>query len=91
MITIPRSAVLELTYRCNHYCRFCSCPWENKEGTYQKGKELSGAQWCLVIDKLYSLGVESISVSGGECLLYKELPVVLEYLNKKIESEINSV
>lgn len=35
----PKSAVLELTYRCNHFCKFCSCPWENKKGSYPKGIE----------------------------------------------------
>ncbi len=24
---LPTVAVLEMTYRCNHACRFCSCPW----------------------------------------------------------------
>ena len=24
---LPSTAVLELTYRCNHECIFCSCPW----------------------------------------------------------------
>ncbi|HEY3444957.1 MAG TPA: hypothetical protein VGK67_01285 [Myxococcales bacterium] len=24
---LPRTAVLEMTYRCNHVCLFCSCPW----------------------------------------------------------------
>ena len=24
---LPSVAVLEMTYRCNHACRFCSCPW----------------------------------------------------------------
>ena len=24
---LPATAVLEMTYRCNHACLFCSCPW----------------------------------------------------------------
>ena len=29
---LPATAVLEMTYRCNHRCMFCSCPWEDPEG-----------------------------------------------------------
>lgn len=36
---LPPVAALELTYRCNHQCLFCSCPWEAEED--YKNAELS--------------------------------------------------
>ena len=47
---LPNVAALELTYRCNHKCLFCSCPWESDE-TYRKD-ELKTEQWFAVIDEL---------------------------------------
>ncbi len=38
---IPKAVVLELTYRCNHKCLFCSCPWYAPNSSYNKGRELS--------------------------------------------------
>lgn len=66
---LPQSVALELTYKCNHRCKFCSCPWYAPDSTYVKGRELSVEEWKRVVRKLYRLGVESFSVSGGEVLL----------------------
>lgn len=88
MIKFPRNAVLELTYRCNHQCKFCSCPWYSPNSNYKMGKELSLDNWKIVIDKLYSMGVRHFSISGGECLLNKDLPDILRYINKR-NKELN--
>lgn len=68
-VKLPPSVALELTYKCNHKCKFCSCPWYAPNSTYPMGKELSVEEWKTVIRQLYHLGVESFSVSGGEVLL----------------------
>ncbi len=88
MISFPRNVVLELTYRCNHACKFCSCPWYAQHSKYKKGDELSLDNWISVIDKLYSLGVHRFSISGGECLLSENLPHILRYIHKK-SGELN--
>ena len=43
---------LELTYRCNHQCIFCSCPWESDE-KYRKD-ELSTAE-CGTVSSCRSM------------------------------------
>ena len=80
MIKTPRSVVLELTYKCNHHCRFCSCPWYAPNGHYPCGQELDLAQWKNVICRLFDLGVETFSISGGECLLKDCLADILLYI-----------
>lgn len=80
MKTLPRCAVLELTYKCNHKCKFCSCPWYAPNNSYPIGTELDLSQWKQVINKLYDNGVESISISGGECLIKDCLADILIYL-----------
>jgi radical SAM protein with 4Fe4S-binding SPASM domain len=85
-IYIPDSVVLELTYRCNHRCLFCSCPWEaDTEGypKYEKNEELTVEQWKQALDILGEYGVKYISISGGEALLKEGLIDILAYIRQK--------
>lgn len=92
-IQLPQSAVLELTYQCNHKCLFCSCPWYAPNSTYPKLKELDLKEWKDVVDRLYEEGIKSFSISGGEALLKDCMPELVEYirekgLKKNIDNEI---
>lgn len=68
-ISLPQAVVLELTYKCNHKCMFCSCPWYAPNNKYPVRNELNIEQWKEVINKLYDHGVEIFSISGGEAIL----------------------
>jgi len=83
---IPESVVLELTYKCNHQCLFCSCPWEGEVADapkYDRGEELNFEDWKKVLDKLHPLGVKNISISGGEALLKDCLIDLLDYIRRQ--------
>ena len=80
---LPKCAVLELTYQCNHKCKFCSCPWFAPNSEYPAGQELDLSQWKQVISRLYDEGVEAISISGGECLLKDCLKDIVLYINQE--------
>jgi len=85
---LPKTAVLELTYKCNHKCLYCSCPWELTESSdaypkFEKGTELDLPQWKKAMDILEQNGVQSLSLSGGETLLKPELPEILAYIREK--------
>ena len=80
IVHLPKSVALELTYRCNHQCKFCSCPWDAPNSKYPKGGEMYVANWCTVVDILYSKGVESFSISGGEVLLKEGFDKILRYI-----------
>lgn len=82
MKKLPKCAVLELTYKCNHKCKFCSCPWYAPNNTYPIGQELDFSQWKQVIDRLYDSGVDSISITGGECLMKDSLSDILLYIKE---------
>ena len=79
-VRFPQSVALELTYRCNHQCLFCSCPWYAPGSTYPKGKELTVDEWKSAIDRLYDCGVEVFSISGGEALLKEGLDDILRHI-----------
>lgn len=76
---LPSSVVLEMTYECNHQCLFCSCPWEQPHGIYNKGVELKCDEWKTLIDKLVSMGVCDFSYTGGEPLMNKNILDIIEY------------
>ena len=78
---LPNVAALELTYRCNHRCLFCSCPWESDE-TYRKD-ELKTEQWFAVIDELMKNGVSAFTLTGGEPLMREDLIRIIEYMLQK--------
>ena len=75
---LPEVAALELTYRCNHKCLFCSCPWE-ADKQYQK-EELSFSEWTNVITTLRENGVGSFTLTGGEPLVRTELKEIVDYI-----------
>jgi radical SAM protein with 4Fe4S-binding SPASM domain len=76
---LPATAVLEMTYRCNHECLFCSCPWFAPAGTYEVRPELSVKEWKEVIRKLCSMGVFSFAFTGGEPLLKEGIEELIAY------------
>ena len=78
---LPNVAALELTYRCNHRCLFCSCPWESDE-TYKKA-ELKAEEWFSVIDELMKNGVSAFTLTGGEPLMREDLMQIIEYILQK--------
>lgn len=80
---LPQTVALELTYRCNHSCLFCSCPWYYKNNRYPVQNELTTQEWFRAIDILYENGIDTFSVSGGEALLKEGLLDILEYIRDK--------
>ena len=76
---LPVTAVLEMTYQCNHQCLFCSCPWENDKGIFKKDREIDTAEWKKAIQKISSFGITNICFTGGEALLRKDIWEIIKY------------
>jgi radical SAM protein with 4Fe4S-binding SPASM domain len=66
---LPSTAVLELTYRCNHRCIYCSCPWDAEGRGFDRLEELATEEWKEAISLLCSKGVCNLAFTGGEALL----------------------
>lgn len=81
IINLPKFVVVELTYQCNHRCLFCYCPWEY-ENKYRE-QELTKEEWFEVFDRLASLGVNHITLTGGEPLLRDDLIDIIKYVHHK--------
>lgn len=74
---LPSVLTVELTYRCNHKCLFCYCPWENEPS--MKEAELSTDEWKKIFDKVKKYGVKQITFSGGEAILRDDLIDLISY------------
>lgn len=74
--TRPRNIVLKLSARCNAHCRFC---YAQSEGGAH-GPEMSLDEWKNVIDQSRALGCYTVTLSGGEPLIYPHLLELVRYI-----------
>lgn len=67
--------VWNITSKCNQKCKFCfrkKCT----DSSLEKNKE--------IVDKLSKLKVKTLSISGGEAILYKDIFYLLDYIKIKL-------
>lgn len=69
----------DITNRCNENCVHCYHAFD----CYDYSKELTTNQVKDLIDIVYSLGVFSITLSGGEALLRSDIFEILDYISAK--------
>jgi radical SAM protein with 4Fe4S-binding SPASM domain len=70
--------VIEAIYRCNAACIFCYNCWKQD---YDQRPELGIKEWKRVVDGLPE--VKWFTISGGEPLLRKDLPDLIDLLQEK--------
>jgi len=85
---LPTTAVLEMTYRCDHACLFCSCPWSDEGGDFKKGRELDAREWKEVLRTVSSLGVAQLCFTGGEALLREDLWEIIAFARSLKDAKI---
>lgn len=71
----PILAIFEVTLRCNSACGYCDLPLN--QGRY----EMSRAEISRIFSHLYGEGLRVVFVQGGEPLLRKDLPDILDDLS----------
>ncbi len=77
-ITPPRWLLAELTYACPLQCPYCANPLE-----YEKYKnELSTEEWIRVLTEARKMGAVQLGFSGGEPLVRKDLPELIQEAHK---------
>lgn len=75
---------MEMTFRCNHQCLYCSCPWEAPDSAphepYVRDDELSVAQWKDIVTSLTTdHDCCHLAFTGGETLLKEGLAELLRH------------
>jgi radical SAM protein with 4Fe4S-binding SPASM domain len=76
---LPATAVLEMTYRCNHACLFCSCPWLDPDNDFDLRPELPVEAWKQAVSRLGEMGCTIFAFTGGEALLKPGLLELIEH------------
>lgn len=62
-------------WNCNQKCLHCYC----KGQVLAKADELDTEKWKKIISRCYKAGIPSITFTGGEATLRKDLPELIEY------------
>jgi len=78
---IPLKGDIDLTYRCNNYCRHCWLITPDRGGT--GAGELSLQEWISLIDQARAEGTREWSISGGEPLLRSDFAELISYIKSK--------
>lgn len=90
----PILAELAVTDRCNIRCRFCygSCRCGTVSGSRETTGELDTRGFKRIIDIIRDdAGVPSISFTGGEPTLRKDLPALIRYAARKHGMRVNLI
>lgn len=80
------TAYIFVTNNCNLYCQFCSMRSDNKK--IEKINLLWSEIGENLIQQLKEINPRKIIISGGEPLLLKELPEILEEIKKEIGAKV---
>ncbi len=78
-IPTPYSAQIELTLDCNGKCPFCTL---HSIPSSALDRDMTTEQIKSIIDQLDILKVNSVSFTGGEPTLRKDLPDLIKYIGK---------
>lgn len=84
-VTLPATAVLELSFECGHSCVYCSCPWYAAKGAYAaSGPRMGLDEYRRLVDFFVDgCGVTSFALSGGEPLMFEGFAELVEYISGK--------
>ena len=80
-MNLPQILTAELTYRCNHACLFCSCPWENSPA--MKEEELSAEEWKQIFAVAKQYDIQQVTFTGGEAILRDDFFEILDYAHNE--------
>ncbi len=81
-IESPLIAQLEVTWSCNHKCKFCYNYWRRDD---HKTTDPDINDIKILIDKIYTAGVFDLVITGGEPCLRNDLCDILQYASKKFD------
>ena len=87
-IKLPVLSEVALTYACNIKCRFCYAGCTHQRSSSQLDTE--GFKKVLDIIR-YEAEVPSVSFTGGEPLLYEDLPKLIKYASKTNKMRVNLI
>ena len=77
---LPILSEVAITYKCNLRCTFCYAGCNCTTQPVEDGRVMNFREICTVLDRLWHQGkVPSVSFTGGEPTLHKQLPELIEH------------
>lgn len=73
----PTYAYITITSLCNSRCKYCDV-WKNK-----MGDEPTSEEWKRIIDELVEIGIVTLTFSGGEPFIRKDLFELASYAKSR--------
>lgn len=70
-------ALFEITYRCNMKCKHC---FIYSDSTSEK-MEMAISDFNQLLDGIFQCGIKNVALTGGEPLLHKEFPRILDLIS----------
>ncbi|MBN1355408.1 radical SAM protein [bacterium] len=93
-IELPVLSEIALTYRCNIRCRFCyaACRQDERRRVRDRSSEMNTQSVRRVLRKIRFEGeVPSVSFTGGEPLLRRDLPDLIRFASRKLGMRVNLI
>lgn len=75
----PMKVEIEITNRCNQHCDYCSFYSSGSE----VDRELTTEEWLTVFDELDRAKVMSVTLSGGEPFMRRDLPELIRGMKER--------
>jgi radical SAM protein with 4Fe4S-binding SPASM domain len=76
-----QSLIFEVTQRCNHACLHCYNVWQGEPvRQYPRGELDTSRTLALLAKALEEIDCHHVTLTGGEPLLRKDLPILLDFL-----------
>jgi MoaA/NifB/PqqE/SkfB family radical SAM enzyme len=80
----PFQVTFSLTNRCNFRCTYCHIPLEERA-------EMTTAEWRAAIDEFADAGMGRASFMGGEPLLRKDVPELIDHVKRRgVHASLNT-
>ncbi|MBR8714082.1 radical SAM/SPASM domain-containing protein [Porphyromonas levii] len=73
-LDFPKSAEIQITDKCNLFCKHCIASSSPKLGT----RCIDPKYWCQLLDELDYMRTYKVTITGGEMLTYEGIEEILE-------------
>ena len=78
---LPLDGYIDVTYRCNNYCRHCWL-WQPANDARQQ-QELTFDELRAILSQARAMGCQAWHISGGEPMLREDFAEVFDYITRR--------
>ncbi|MGL5576480.1 MAG: radical SAM/SPASM domain-containing protein [Sarcina sp.] len=84
----PIDVEIRVNWKCNAKCKMCGLYDYMKNNTKERKNEMSYENIIKLLDELYEMGCNSVTFSGGEPTLKKDMKRIINYAKYKCKMNV---